>query len=176
MTDKSLSNHSRHWRTIKCTTIYACFFPALTNLRLAVPFPPPPSPKVKRRRWKVSISLPTGYGKWLWKIYDISSNASDRSPFFSRRSRSLYLLCRSLKLSQKTRCTILMYLGQEDCPPSTFGLFANHATKLLNLSCLFLAAILLTEKRVALSSRLQRNYLFKKYLKNLEILRQMIQL
>ena len=100
-------------------------------------------------------------------IYDISSNASDRSPFFSRRSRSLYLLCRSLKLSQKTRCTILMYLGQEDCPPSTFGLFANHATKLLNLSCLFLAAILLTEKSVALSSRLQRNYLFKKYLNTL---------
>ena len=35
MTDKSWSNHPRHWRTLKCTTIYACFFPALTNLRVA---------------------------------------------------------------------------------------------------------------------------------------------
>ena len=26
-----------------------------------------------------------------------------------------------------------MYLGQEDCPPSTFGLFANGAAKLLNI-------------------------------------------
>ena len=45
MTDKSWSNHPRHWRTLKCTTIYAYFFPALTNLRVAVPFPPPPFPQ-----------------------------------------------------------------------------------------------------------------------------------
>ena len=38
-----------------------------------------------------------------------------------RRNPLLYLLC-----------TISMYLGQEDCPPSTFGLFANGAAKLLN--------------------------------------------
>ena len=56
-----------------------------------------------------------------------------------------------------------MYLGQEDCPPSTFGLMANDATKLLSKSFLFLAAILSTEERVAL--RLQRNYLLNKSLK-----------
>ena len=33
--------------------------------------------------------------------------------------------CRPLQLSRKTRCTILMYLGQEDCSPSIFGHFAN---------------------------------------------------
>ena len=43
-----------------------------------------------------SVSLPTGY------IFYTSSRASDRSPLFSRRNRSLYLLCRPLKLSQKT--------------------------------------------------------------------------
>ena len=68
---------------------------------------------------------------WLWKILNISSSASDRSPLFSLRNRSLYLLYRSLKLSLKTRCTILMYLGQEDCPPSTFDLFGNGAANLL---------------------------------------------
>ena len=68
---------------------------------------------------------------WLWKIFNISSSASDRSPLFSLRNRSLYLLYRPLKLSLKTRCTILMYLGQEDCPPSTFGLFENGAANLL---------------------------------------------
>ena len=34
-----------------------------------------------------------------------------------------------LKLSEKTRCTILMHLGQEGRRPSTFGLFANGALK-----------------------------------------------
>ena len=43
-----------------------------------------------------------------------------------RRNRSLYLLCRPLKLSWKTRRTILMYLGQDDCPPSTLGLFCER--------------------------------------------------
>ena len=81
----------------------------------------------------VSVSLPTGYGKSL-----ISTNASDRSPIFSRRNRSLYLWCRPLKLSQMTRCTILMYLGQEDCLPSTCGLFTNGAAKLLNRASCFL--------------------------------------
>ena len=39
-----------------------------------------------------------------------------------------------------------------DCPPSTFGLFANGAAKLLSYwGYLFLTAILSTEKRVALS-------------------------
>lgn len=37
---------------------------------------------------------------WLWKIFNISSSASDRSPVFSRRNRSLYLLCHPLKLSE----------------------------------------------------------------------------
>ena len=46
----------------------------------------------------------------------------------------LCLLRCPLKLSQKTRCTVLMYLGQEDCSPSTFGLFANGAEKLLNIN------------------------------------------
>ena len=55
-----------------------------------------------------------------------------------------------------------MYLGQEDCPPSTFGLLANDGAKLLSKSFLFLAAILSTEERFALTSRLQRNYLLKK--------------
>ena len=68
---------------------------------------------------------------WLWKIFNISSSASKGSPLFSRRNRSLYLLYRPLKLSQKTRCTILMYLGQEDCPPSTFSLSVNGAANLL---------------------------------------------
>ena len=48
---------------------------------------------------------------------------------------SLCLLCCPLKLSLKTRCTILMYLGQEDCPPSKFGLFVNGAVKLLTINC-----------------------------------------
>ena len=60
-----------------------------------------------------------------------------------------------------------MYLGQEDCPPSTFGLLANDAAELLSKSFLFLAAILSTEERVALSSRLQRNYLLKKSVKTM---------
>ena len=50
---------------------------------------------------------------WLWKIFNILSSAGNRSPFFFRWNRLLYLLCRPLKLSQETRCTILMYLGQE---------------------------------------------------------------
>ena len=58
-----------------------------------------------------------------------------------------------------------MNLGQEDCPPSTFG-----AANLM-----FLAAIQSTEKWVALSSHMQPNYLLKKSV-NLEILWQMIQL
>ena len=33
------------------------------------------------------------------------------------------------KALKKTRCTILMHLGQEGCRPSTFGLFANGALK-----------------------------------------------
>ena len=68
---------------------------------------------------------------WLWKIFNISRNASYRSPLSSRRNWSLYLPCRPLKLSLKIRCTILMYLGYEDRPPSTFGLFANGAANLL---------------------------------------------
>ena len=47
----------------------------------------------------------------LWKIFYITSSASDQSPLFSRRNRSLYLLCSPLKLSQETRCNILMYLS-----------------------------------------------------------------
>ena len=43
-------------------------------------------------------------------MVDVSS-ASDQSPLFSRRNRSLYLLCSPLKLSQETRCNILMYLS-----------------------------------------------------------------
>ena len=62
----------------------------------------------------VFFLLPIGYEKSL-----LSSSASDRSPLLSRRKRSQYLLCRTLKLSQKTRCTILKYKGREDCPPST---------------------------------------------------------
>ena len=69
---------------------------------------------------------------WLWKIFNISSRARYRSPLFSTRNRSLHLLCRPLKLSWKTRCSISMVLRQEDCPPSTFGLFANGAAKLIN--------------------------------------------
>ena len=60
-----------------------------------------------------------------------------------------------------------MYLGQEDCPPSTFGLLANDAAKLLGKSLLFLAAILSIEERVALSSCLQRKYLLKKSVKTM---------
>ena len=64
-------------------------------------------------------------------IFNILTSASDRSPHFSRRNRSLYLLRHPLKLSQKTRCTILMDLGQEGCLPLTFALFANGAAKQL---------------------------------------------
>ena len=41
-----------------------------------------------------------------------------------------------------------MDLDQKECPPSTFGLFANgaHAAKHLNQSLSFLAAILSTEE------------------------------
>ena len=53
-------------------------------------------------------------------------------------NRTLYLLYRPLKL--------LMDLGQEDCPPSTFGLFANDAAKLIHYSNLFLSVILSTKK------------------------------
>ena len=76
---------------------------------------------------------------WLWKIFNISSRARYRSPLFSTRNRSLHLLCRPLKLSWKTRCSISMVLRQEDCPPSTFGLFCERcceANKLkLVVSC-----------------------------------------
>ena len=58
--------------------------------------------------WERHISRRTN---WLWKINSISSSVSDWSSLFSRRNRSLYLLCRPFKLSQKTRCTILMQLG-----------------------------------------------------------------
>ena len=43
---------------------------------------------------------------WLWKIFTISSSASDRSPLLSRRKWSLHFLCHPLKLSQETTCTI----------------------------------------------------------------------
>ena len=76
----------------------------------------------------ISVSLPTGYGK---------SSIYQAAPLIDRLSSleetGLYIYCaarRSLKLSQKTRCTILMYLCQEDCPPKTFGLFANGAVRL----------------------------------------------
>ena len=77
----------------------------------------------------VSVSLPTGYGKSL--IYQTAPMINRLS---SEEETGHYncLLCRLLKLSWKARCTISMELGQEDCPPSTFGLFANIATKLLN--------------------------------------------
>ena len=45
---------------------------------------------------------------WLRKIYTISSSARDRSPLSSRRNRSLYLLCRQLKLLKKTRFPIYL--------------------------------------------------------------------
>ena len=61
-----------------------------------------------------------------------------------------------------------MFLGKEACPPSSFGLFANGTTKLRNKSYLSLAAILSAEKRVALSSRLQRNNRLKEICKNLD--------
>ena len=76
----------------------------------------------------------------------MSSSASDRSPLFCRWNRSLYLL----KLSQKTRCTILKYFDREDCPPLTFGLFAK--------ACCFLQRFFRLRKEL----RLRRNYLLKK--------------
>ena len=109
------------------------------------------------------------------KILNISSSASDRSSLFFRRNRSLYFLYHTLKLSQKTRCTILMCLGQEDCSPSILGLFAYCAAKLLNKASCFLQRFF----------RLRNNRSFftpaallslKEICKNLEILRQMIQL
>ena len=71
------------------------------------------------------------------EICNILCSASDRSPLFSRRNRSLYLLRHPLKLSQKTRCTILMDLGLEGCLPSTFSLFANGAAKQLRPCLLY---------------------------------------
>ena len=59
-------------------------------------------------------------------------------------------------------------------PPSTFGLFANGAAKLLLILVVFLQRFFRLEKRVTLSSRLPRNYLLKKSVKTLR-LRQMIQ-
>ena len=53
------------------------------------------------------------------------------SPFPLLTFLFLYLLRHPLKLSQKTRCTILMDLGQEGCLPLTFALFANGAAKQL---------------------------------------------
>ena len=79
---------------------------------------------------KVRMS-PFRYQLVIKNLEYISRSASDRSPLIFRRNRSLYLLYRPLKLSQRTKCTILMYLGQRDCPPSTFGLFANGAANLL---------------------------------------------
>ena len=109
------------------------------------------------------------------KILNISSSASDRSSLFFRRNRLLYFLYHTLKLSQKTRCTILMCLGQEDCSPSILGLFAHCAAKLLNNASCFLQRFF----------RLRNNRSFftpaallslKEICKNLEILRQMIRL
>ena len=100
------------------------------------------------------------------KILNISSSASDRSSLFFRRNRSLYFLYNTLKLSQKTRCTILMCLGQEDCSPSILGLFAYCAAKLLKklvVSC----SDSFDWEIIALSSRPQRNYLLKKSVKTL---------
>ena len=102
------------------------------------------------------INMKTWHWSWLW-CFDISSRTRDRSPLFSRRNCSLYLLYCSLKRLRKTRCTILMNLGQEDCPPSTLG-----AANLM-----FLAAIPSTEKWVALSSHVQPNYSLKEICKTL---------
>ena len=76
----------------------------------------------------------------------MSSSASDRAPLFCRWNRSPYLL----KPLQKTRCTILKYFDQEDCPPLTFGLFAK--------ACCFLQRFFRLRKEL----HLRRNYLLKK--------------
>ena len=65
----------------------------------------------------VSVSLPTCYGKSL--IHQ-AAPVIDRLPSLDESGH--YIYC--------ARCTISMYLGQEDFPPSTFGLFANEAIKL----------------------------------------------
>ena len=70
---------------------------------------------------------------------------------FNMSNRSPYLL----KLSQKTRCTILKYFDQEDCPPLTFGLFAK--------ACCFLQRFFRLRKEL----RLRRNYLLKKSVETL---------
>ena len=80
----------------------------------------------------VSFSYPNWPRKSL--IYQ-AAPVIDASFQFSTGNRNKMVtkfLCRPLKLSQMTRCTILAYLGQEDGPPTTFGLFANDAAKLLN--------------------------------------------
>ena len=55
----------------------------------------------------VSLSLPTGYGKSL--LYQAASVMDHLS---SLGESGHYFLCRPLKFSEKTRCTILMHLAK----------------------------------------------------------------
>ena len=112
----------------------------------------------------VSVSLPTGYGK-SQIVQNQAAPVIDRLSLLEETIH--YIYCAASQSSQRRQGSlyILMYLGQEDCLPSTFGLIANDAAKLLSKSFLFLAAILSTEERVAV--RLQRNYLLKKSVKTM---------
>ena len=81
-----------------------------------------------------------------------------------RRNPLLYLLC-----------TISIYLDQENCSPSTFGLFANGAAKILNIkaSCFLRRFFRLREESLFLHFC---SVSLKEICKNLEILQQMVQL
>ena len=110
----------------------------------------------------VSVSLPTGYGKSI--IYQ-AAPVIDRLSLLEETGHYIHCAVSESSHRRPGSLYILMCLGEEDCPPSTFGLLGNDALKLLSKSFLFLAAILSTEERVAL--RLQRNYLLKKSLKTM---------
>ena len=100
---------------------------------------------------------------WLWKIFNISSSAGNRSPFFFRWNRLLYLLCRPLKLSQETRCTILMYLGQE---AFNFRFLCEQRCKAIKLKLVDSCSDSFDwEKGSSFFCCLQRNYFLKKFVK-----------
>ena len=72
----------------------------------------------------VSLSLPTGYGKSL--LYQAASVIGHLS---SLGESGHYFSMPPVKVLREDQVHYLNALGQEGCPPSTFGLFANGAVK-----------------------------------------------
>ena len=70
------------------------------------------------------VLLPTDYGRSI--VYQAAPVIDRLSPREEETGHYTYCTTSSSSLN-------LMSLGQENCPPSTFGLFTGDAAKLLNL-------------------------------------------